>query len=204
MSMDNDIDSNASHKMSIMEINPVLIHKYIGFFPDFIWGSPPCQTYSRMSGGHHRNPKNGEYEKTGTALDHNHYFMRMAQILRWAKAKVPHLIFVIENPVGSLKQMPLMKAFKKEFHAIETQVHYCAFGVNVKKPTNLWTNDRQLAKRLSKFKCTCQGKHTGSVQREAHKRNHSCIPDALGEYVANYVNAKFVMDEIQEVPAATP
>jgi len=99
--------SPATDKRSIMNID---YKTHFGYVPDFIWASPPCFTYSNLSGGKHRMPEKGEFEKTSEALEHNHYFAKMSQMMHWAKSHHPHLIVVIENPVGSMSKMPLMKA----------------------------------------------------------------------------------------------
>jgi site-specific DNA-cytosine methylase len=108
VSIDNDVESNATLKMNINDLN----FRQLTFVPDFIWASPPCQTYSLMMAGKHRNSTTGELERTPTAREHNFFFTKLVEIIRWAREKHPHLIFVIENPVGLLSKMPLMVSFK--------------------------------------------------------------------------------------------
>lgn len=96
--------------------------------------SPACP------GGIHRSIESKEYEKTPEALEHNHLFVRMTQLIHQAKAKNPHLIVVIENPVGLLSKMPLMLQLEKTFNLYRSTVDYCAFGRFDKKPTHLWSN----------------------------------------------------------------
>lgn len=45
-SVDTDLSSHASDKVSIMDFS----FETVGFVPDFIWASPPCFTYSLMAG----------------------------------------------------------------------------------------------------------------------------------------------------------
>ena len=130
-------NSNATDKMSVMDVHSF---QPFGFVPDFLWASPPCFTYSNMAAGRHRQMESERFEKTAEALEHNHYFVRMAQIMQQAKEKNPHLIAVIENPVGLLSKMPLMKELVESFGLYRATVHYCAFGRDDKKPTHLWTN----------------------------------------------------------------
>ena len=117
-----------------------LTYDNLGFVPDFVWASPPCTTYSLMAGGTHNNPKEGLYEKTDTAREHAVWFTQLFNFLRWTKEHKEHSIFVIENPVGLLQNMPLMKEMEKEFGLHKCTVHYCAFERCDKKPTHLWTN----------------------------------------------------------------
>lgn len=65
--------------------------------------------------------------------------------MRWARSKNPHLIVVIENPVGLMQKMPLMDEIRSAFGLEYTIVHYCAFGRDDKKPTLLFTNVRHFA-----------------------------------------------------------
>ena len=85
----------------------------------------------------------GEFEKTPEAHEHNRLFVQMAYIMRWAAQLNPHLIVVIENPVGYLQRMPLMKELSASLGLESVTVHYCALGRDDKKPTQLWTNVSQ-------------------------------------------------------------
>jgi hypothetical protein len=133
-----DIDPN-SYAMMVVDIRKAT-YEDIGFVPDFIWASPPCTTCTNLAGGHHRNIRKGQFEKTQEAHDHNLLFAQMMYIMNWAKSKNPHLIVVIENPRGQMQYMPMMKEFMDTFDLSQATVDYCAFGRSDKKPTNLWTN----------------------------------------------------------------
>lgn len=130
--------------------------------------------------------------------------------MHWAKKKHPHLIVAIENPVGSLKGMPLMKEFTKTFGLYSVQVHYCAFGRDEKKPTIIWTNDCRLISNLHEFKCEnkCpyheEGPHPVCVRQDSHLYDFSVIPQPLAEEVAECVHAKFFDDRIRYKIAALP
>jgi hypothetical protein len=93
-----------------------------------------------MAGGKHRNPEQGEFEKTPLALEHNRLLAQTFAIMKWARSKNPHLIVCIENPVGLLRKMPLMQQVVKEMGLHATIVNYCALGRDDKKPTFVWTN----------------------------------------------------------------
>jgi len=119
----------------------------------------------------------GRLDISPEAREHNYYFLKMAEIIRWAKKKHPHLIFVIENPDAKLKHMPLMKEFCEEFNVHPTTVDYCAFNRDEKKPTSLFTNDHHLRANLSMYRCSerCPigkaggGRHLVDVRSSGHE-----------------------------------
>eukprot|EP00536_Pseudo-nitzschia_multiseries_P005631 jgi/Psemu1/190972/e_gw1.108.9.1 len=201
-SIDNNPKSYATHILDIMKAK----YRDIGFVPDFIWASPPCTTCSNLSGGLHRNCKTGEFEKTQDALEHNQLMAQMMYIMKWAKKRNPHLIVVIENPTGQMQNLPMMIEFMSIFGLHKATVHYCAFGRFDKKPTDLWTNDFNLHARLNKFRCskgTCayhNTPHPVGTRSHSHQFNAAAIPQKLAEEVAEYVNAKFVLDQISRLP----
>mmetsp|Transcript_18867 Transcript_18867/g.51684 ORF Transcript_18867/g.51684 Transcript_18867/m.51684 type:complete len:647 (+) Transcript_18867:1226-3166(+) len=228
LSVDNSEDSNATHKVSIMDLQrpgqtatdgsriPVLPeHGSFGLgtgfgVPDFIWASPPCFTYSLLAGGKHRDVRSEQYEKTADAHESNVLFVRMAEIMTWARDRHPHCIIVIENPKGLLDKMPLMTGLKKELRLHRAEVHYCAFGRKDKKPTHLWTNDPILSARLSSFTCEnsdcpyTNTTHPVSVRSHGHTFNAAAIPQPLAEEVARYVDSLFYQQSISDRPQAKP
>ena len=132
---------------------------------------------------------------------HNRHLAKMIYIMRWARSHNPHLIVVIENPVGSLRDMPIMKDFMEEFDlASPVKVNYCTLGRLDHKPTYLWTNEIGLRGMLAKFTCskeTCEyyrKKHPDSVQGHLREFNVAAIPKSLAETVAHYVDSRFFLD----------
>jgi hypothetical protein len=199
VSVDNDEGSNATIRKNILDVDI----DDLDAVPDFVWASPPCQTYSNLTHVH-RNAKRGQLDVSQTALEHNFLFQRMTEIMYWARRKHPHLIVVIENPVGSLIKMPLMEEFSEKFGLTSIIVDYCAFGRQDKKPTRLFTNDFVLAATLGQhFRCkesTCRyhgSTHPVSVRGGGHLYNAASIPQPLAEEVAHYVDAKFCLDRIR-------
>lgn len=106
IAIDNDERANTTkgHCKDILEVEST----ELDFVADFMWVSPPCHTYSRAAGAYHRSLKDGEYAKTPEAHLHDNIFFKMVQLMKDAKKKHPHLIVVIENPVGLLAKMPAM------------------------------------------------------------------------------------------------
>lgn len=206
--VDNNDWSNATIKTDIMSLKP----EELEFVPDFIWASLPCQTYSNLTAGKHRHAETESFEITKEARDHNYLFVKMAEIMRWAKKLHPHMVMVIENPVGTMKSMPLMKDLTESLGLYCAIIHYCAFGRHDKKPTCLWTNDFGLYSNLTEFRCEkskcpySEGIHPTSVRTTAGGKmfNFSAIPQPLAEEVAEYVNAKFYQDRIRHTEAVNP
>lgn len=103
ISLDKEPTSNATLLADILKMEPWELL----FVPDFIWASLPCHTYSRAAGAHHRSVKKNELEKTREAEEHNKIFLQMVKYMKWARYLHYHLRVVIENPVGTLPNMPL-------------------------------------------------------------------------------------------------
>lgn len=148
-------------------------------------------------GGVHRSSSPGQFEKTEDARFNNRLLAKLFYIMRWARAKNPHLIVVIENPVGLLSKMPLMKEITNTFGLHCGKVDYCAFGRPEKKPTHIWTNDFRLHSTLGQYRCL-EGKcpyfgliHPIGARGHGDKYNAAAIPQPLAEEVAECVNSIF-------------
>ena len=93
--------------------------------PDIILASPPCETFSISSIGHHwnrdRTPKTEE-AKIGIELVKN-----TVKLIKESNAKIG----IIENPRGMLRKLNLIDGSR-------VTAFYCHFGENRAKPTDLW------------------------------------------------------------------
>lgn len=161
-----------------------------------------------MAGNHHRSEE--DLSRSEDAREHDYLLLKMAEIIRWARKKHPHLIVVIENPVGRLQKMPIMQEFVDEVGLVKVVVDYCTFGRDEQKPTHLWTNDHNLKAKLSYYKCSdlCPfgkkgQKHLVSVQNN-REFDYSAIPQPLAEEVADYVNSRFYLDNLRRTKAVPP
>lgn len=88
-----------------------------------------------------------------------------------------------------------------------TTVHYCAFGRAEKKPTHIWTNDKNLIGNLLRFQCprNCRVNHCHeSVQANRSKIDYSVIPQKLAEEVAENLHSKFYQAGLRWERAAEP
>ena len=103
VSIDNDPGSNASIMMDIRYVDPAKLP----FVADCIWASPPCQTYSRLSGGTHRVVSTGDFSISPKAHAHDEIFAHLVRIMSFTRKKHDHCVFILENPAhGSLSEMP--------------------------------------------------------------------------------------------------
>ena len=113
----------------IMDLNAKdLIERYGQ--PDFIWASPPCTAFSVASIGHHW-AKGGENPVPKTeAAKYNQEIV--AHTLRSINDLMPTKGWIMENPVGMLRKLPVVKNINRN------TVTYCQYGETRQKPTDLW------------------------------------------------------------------
>lgn len=124
-----DIDPsfNTDYTISIMDFDT----RNIKFSVDVLWASPPCETFSVASLGHHWTGGKGAYiPKTQACLDGIARVEKTIDIINELKPRY----WIIENPRGVLRKMPFMEQFRR------VTVTYCQYGDTRMKPTDLWTN----------------------------------------------------------------
>ena len=97
--------------------------------PDVIWASPPCQTWSVASIGHHWAGGRRAYEpKTPEAVIGKAIAERTVEIIQSVRPK----FWFIENPRGVLRKMPFMQKLNRN------TIWYCRYGDTRAKPTDIW------------------------------------------------------------------
>ena len=102
-------------------------------YPDVIWASPDCATFSIAAISHHRrkNPITGnldpvsDYAKFCDAVDQH-----VLELIRELNPKY----YFIENPRGGMRKMTWMAGLPRY------TVTYCQYGDTRMKPTDIWTN----------------------------------------------------------------
>lgn len=118
-------------------------------------------------------------------------------------AKHPHCVIVIENPVGKLHHMPLMKELVECLGLERVEVHYCHFGSDQPlKPTHLWTNLGDLARFFEQSRCRGCKRHIDVRGNSA--KQFSKIPERLARILAKKVSAHLISQNVMKTKAASP
>ena len=122
-----DVTFPSTHECDIMK------WKYKMYPPGYfhvVWASPPCTEFS--------------FAKTVGVRDFAgalRLVKRSLDIIAYFKPKW----YVVENPVGYLRQMPIMK-----MRTDRKTVSYCKYGFKYRKNTDLWTNSRFFPKKCER------------------------------------------------------
>ena len=116
----------ATENIDILQLTPEYLLETYGR-PDFVWASPPCTTFSVASIGKHWNldktPKTDAAEEAIKLVGHT---------LNLIKALDPKIGWLVENPRGMLRTLPIMRELNRY------TVTYCQYGDTRMKPTELW------------------------------------------------------------------
>lgn len=172
---------NISLYADIMTVTPEQIIKEFGY-PDVIWASPDCTTYSVAAiSKHRRKDINGnllpvtEYAKFCDKVN-----AHCVELIKELKPKY----WFIENPVGALRKMDFMHDLPRY------TVTYCQYGERRQKPTDIWTNHPNPNFRPTcKRGATChdaapRGSKTGT-QALKSAREKAKIPEALCQHIVS-------------------
>ena len=147
--------------------------------PDFIWASPPCQSFSVASIGRHWTiDKKPKTEAAGLAIKLVSHTLTLIKDLNPSKG------WLMENPRGMLRKQPIMKDLPR------TTITYCQYGDNRMKPTDLWGYvdnwvNRPACKNGDKCHQSAPRGSTTGTQGIKGAKNRSMIPYELGEELAN-------------------
>lgn len=170
---DFDPQFNTDYCVDIMKFDT----SKVPFQPDIIWASPPCETFSVASLGHHWTGGVGAYiPKTQACLDGINRVKKTLEIIKELKPKY----WFIENPRGVLRKMPFMN----QEGIYRYTVTYCQYGDTRMKPTDIWSNIPNLVfKPMCKNGQPChiaapRGSSTGTQGIKTY-RDRSRIPNEL-------------------------
>lgn len=148
--------------------------------PDFVWASPPCTAFSVASIGHHWL-RGGDHPVPKTK-DAEYNQLLVAKAIELAQGLKPKFGFLIENPRGMLRKLPVVAGLTRR------TVTYCQYGDNRMKPTDLWGDvPNWVAKDPCKNGDNChtaapRGSTTGT-QGLKNAKIRSMIPYALGSEI---------------------
>lgn len=168
-----------SETVDIMNLSvKYLLEKYGQ--PDFVWASPPCTAFSVASMGHHWL-SGGEHPVAKTpAAEFNQ--LLVAKAIELAQGLNPRFGFLIENPRGMLRKLPVVAGLNRR------TVTYCQYGDDRMKPTDLWgdvpgwTGRNPCKNGESCHVAAPRGSKTGT-QGLKNSRLRSMIPYSLGKEI---------------------
>jgi hypothetical protein len=148
--------------------------------PDFVWASPPCTAFSVASMGHHWGGGVRGYEpKTEGARMSQEL---VAHTLALIKALNPSKGWLMENPRGMLRKLPVVEGYPRR------TVTYCTYGDTRMKPTDLWGvvegwNHREPCKNgMPCHEAAPRGSRTGTQGLKGAK-DRSRVPYELGQEI---------------------
>lgn len=153
-----------------------------GGYPDIIWASPDCATYSIAAISHHRrrDPETGNLDPVSDyAKFCDKTNKHVVELIRELSPKY----WFIENPRGGLRKMNFMQGLPRY------TVTYCQYGDTRMKPTDIWTNHpNPHFKPMCKNGDPChtrapRGAKTGT-QGIKGARDRAVIPPLLCEHIA--------------------
>ena len=151
-----------------------------------LWTSPECRTFSKADSTNrsrgwsfrdhtlpHRPPLQGPDTKWGMmARRADRLVQRTQEVIRVWSMKFPGMVWVMENPVGSLAKQVYMGKRWKQPRKLE-EVHYCAYGHVYNKPTHIWTNlyewKPQGQTGTGKCECRCNAGRVGPKGKWRHR-----------------------------------
>lgn len=124
--------------------------------PDFIWASPPCDTFSPLVCSHRQPARDCKTYKAITEKGKlgDKYLKKTMEIIRYFESINPCLKFVIENPRGMMRKQPIMK------HVERATTTYCKYGSKKKKATDFFNNFNLMLLPV----CTPKNRHRGKFE----------------------------------------
>lgn len=156
--------------------------KLCGGYPDVIWASPDCTSYSIAAISHHR--KKDEDGNLTPISDYAKFCDETNKhVVELIKELNPKYWF-IENPRGGLRKMNFMRGLPRY------TLTYCQYGDKRMKPTDIWTNHPNPSfKPMCKRGASCheaapRGSKTGTQGLKGAKER-SVIPDELCEHIVD-------------------
>ena len=134
ISLDLDPISTPDIETDILKWDYKKFYEDTKFLPNFIWASPPCNTFSKLAYPlKERNTETAEplseRAKLGSQILH-----KTLEIIDYFKKLNPNLLFVIENPIG------MMRKDKKIKKLMLNTTYYCLYEDKRQKHTDFFSN----------------------------------------------------------------
>ncbi len=148
---------------------------------DVIWASPPCDVFSKASGGFHWT---NNMPKTKKCHVHLQLLKKCLVLIEKLKPK----IFFIENPDGKMKYQREMVSFLVRNEGMTKKFNYSSYGFSLPKPTNLFTN--ALDFRLKNIPDTFESKNELVIFDNMTKCQRQKIPRLLARHILEYCESK--------------
>lgn len=177
LTIDNDYDTKPDICMDIMDFEIDLL---IGYKPDIIWSSPPCEKFSVLQIGKNWINGNPPIPKNSETLKAIKIVKKQFEIIKKLNPKY----WYVENPRAM---------FRKVFNIYPfATVSYCQYGFKYMKPTDIFTNNefwRSKAK-FCKNNAPChekapRGSTTGLRSVKDRKLRGSIPPKLIKEILTN-------------------
>ena len=102
--------------------------------PDFIWASPPCNSFSRLAITAKTRDHYTLEPKHPNAVLGTQILYKTLEIIQYFIQKNPNLLFVIENPKAMMRRMSIINTFPRE------TTEYSSYGFKYRKPTDFFHN----------------------------------------------------------------
>lgn len=155
-------------------------YKQTKFLPDFIWASPPCNTFSPLAYRlKERNTKTAtpysERAKIGTKI-----LYKTLEIIDYFLKLNPNMGFCIENPRGMMRHDKKMKKLYRE------TTYYCYYGDKKRKPTDFWSNFKTNLKPIEGGKC--EDENIGNLAYLKLNERYLIPPKLIKQIFTEYLN----------------
>jgi site-specific DNA-cytosine methylase len=157
----------------------------VPFWPDIIWASPPCTTFSVASCGHHWNAPDEQGNREPKTEAAKKGLLILEQTI-WILNELQPKYFIIENPRGLMRKMGAVEYLNRD------TVTYCQYGENRMKPTDLWHNLDWTPRPMCKYGMPChvaapRGSQTGTQGLKGNYER-SKVPYELCKEILEYIN----------------
>lgn len=151
-----------------------------GFIPDFIWASPPCNTFSKIAYFKMIGERNtqtaepySERAKIGTKI-----LYKTLNIIKFFNKLNPNMGYCIENPHGMMRHDKRMKKLYTE------STYYCLYGDKKRKYTDFWSN---FIMNLDQSK-KCNNKNLVNVVDMKLNDRYSIPPKLIKHIINNFLS----------------